>query len=179
MRALGLTQYHSVLLVDSDVAVAGDLAPLFALPAEFAAVWDQSRWLNRCDAAAAQGALWRSMVCCRGSSGACRGQQRGVLWGAAGRAAGSSGVVGMLPWRWFAAAWAAVCPPANALQRLPSHLPSPPLPRRFRTVVERINGGVFLLRPCAAVEAHMLQLLERHPKLCFVHGTAEQDFFGW
>ena len=46
-------------------------------------------------------------------------------------------------------------------------------------MVERINGGVFLLRPCAAVEAHMLALLERHPKLRFVHGTAEQDFFGW
>lgn len=51
--------------------------------------------------------------------------------------------------------------------------------RRHRTVQQRINGGVFLLRPCAAVEAHMLQLLERHPKLRFVHGTAEQDFFGW
>ncbi len=47
VRALGLTQYHSVLLVDSDVAVAGDLSPLFGLPTEFAAVWDQSRWLNR------------------------------------------------------------------------------------------------------------------------------------
>ncbi|PRW57725.1 glycosyltransferase family 8 [Chlorella sorokiniana] len=96
VRALGLTQYHSVLLMDSDVAVVGDLAPLFALPTDFAAVWDQSKWLNR-----------------------------------------------------------------------------------FRTVQQRINGGVFLLRPCAAVEAHMLQLVESHPKLRFVHGTAEQDFFGW
>lgn len=48
VRALGLQQYHSVLLVDADVAVLGSLAPLFAMPAEFAAVWDQSRWLNRC-----------------------------------------------------------------------------------------------------------------------------------
>lgn len=50
---------------------------------------------------------------------------------------------------------------------------------RYRTMLERINGGVFLLRPCKAVEAHMLRLLERHPKLRFVHGAAEQDFFGW
>lgn len=96
VRALGLTQYHSVLLVDSDVAVTGSVAPLFGLPAEFAAVWDQYKWLNR-----------------------------------------------------------------------------------YRTMLERINGGVFLLRPCKAVEAHMLRLLERHPKLRFVHGAAEQDFFGW
>lgn len=47
LRALGLMQYHSVLLVDADVAFAGPLAPLFALPTEFAAVWDQSKWLNR------------------------------------------------------------------------------------------------------------------------------------
>lgn len=49
VRALGLTQYHSVLLVDSDVAVTGSVAPLFGLPAEFAAVWDQYKWLNRWD----------------------------------------------------------------------------------------------------------------------------------
>ena len=48
VRALGLTQYHSILLVDSDVAVAGPLASVFGLPVEFAAVWDQSKWLNRC-----------------------------------------------------------------------------------------------------------------------------------
>ncbi len=46
-------------------------------------------------------------------------------------------------------------------------------------MVDHINGGVFLLRPCAAVEAHMVHLLDAHPKLRFVHGTAEQDFFGW
>ena len=45
--------------------------------------------------------------------------------------------------------------------------------------MERINGGVFFLRPCAATEAHMLTLLAAHPKLRFTHGTAEQDFFGW
>lgn len=50
---------------------------------------------------------------------------------------------------------------------------------RFRTVVKRINGGVLLLRPCPAVEAHMLSLLDCHPKLRYVQGTAEQDFFGW
>lgn len=59
--------------------------------------------------------------------------------------------------------------------------PAPRLPSRarWRTVVDHINGGVFLLRPCAAVEAHMVHLLDAHPKLRFVHGTAEQDFFGW
>lgn len=46
-------------------------------------------------------------------------------------------------------------------------------------MVQGINGGVFLLRPCAAVEAHMAALLEAHPKLRFTHSTAEQDFFGW
>ena len=48
MRALGLTQYDSLLLVDSDVAVVGPIRSLFSLPVEFAAVWDQSKWLNRC-----------------------------------------------------------------------------------------------------------------------------------
>ncbi|KAL4446764.1 hypothetical protein ABPG77_008008 [Micractinium sp. CCAP 211/92] len=97
VRALGLTQYDAVLLVDSDVAVVSrGLDSIFSLPVEFAAVWDQSKWLNR-----------------------------------------------------------------------------------WRTVVDHINGGVFLLRPCAAVEAHMVHLLDAHPKLRFVHGTAEQDFFGW
>ena len=51
--------------------------------------------------------------------------------------------------------------------------------RRYRTVVNHINGGVMLLRPCAAAEAHMVSLLDAHPKLRFVHGAAEQDFFGW
>jgi hypothetical protein len=51
--------------------------------------------------------------------------------------------------------------------------------RRFRTAVTSINGGVFLLRPCAAVEAHMQALLKERPKLRFTHHTAEQDFFGW
>ncbi|KAI3434831.1 hypothetical protein D9Q98_002886 [Chlorella vulgaris] len=96
VRALGLTQYDSVLLLDADMAVPGSLTALFALPFEFAAVWDQSKWLNR-----------------------------------------------------------------------------------YRTAVQKINGGVFLLRPCAAVEAHMLSLLDQHPKLRYTHGTAEQEFFGW
>lgn len=42
-----------------------------------------------------------------------------------------------------------------------------------------INGGVFFLRPCPAIEAHMLALLEGHPKLRFRYGCAEQDFFSW
>lgn len=36
-----------MLLVDADTAVVGDLSPLWTLPAAFAGVWDQSRWLNR------------------------------------------------------------------------------------------------------------------------------------
>ena len=40
-------QYDSVLLIDSDTAVAGDLAPLFSLPAEFAASWDQPKLFGR------------------------------------------------------------------------------------------------------------------------------------
>lgn len=42
-----------------------------------------------------------------------------------------------------------------------------------------INGGVMLLRPCPAVQQHMLQLLDTYPKLQFTYGAAEQDFFGW
>lgn len=52
VRALGLTQYDAVLLVDSDVAVvSAGLDAIFSLPVEFAAVWDQSKWLNRCGGA--------------------------------------------------------------------------------------------------------------------------------
>ena len=47
LRALTLTQYDSVLLIDSDVVVLGDVTPLFSLPVEFAASWDQSRWLGK------------------------------------------------------------------------------------------------------------------------------------
>lgn len=43
----------------------------------------------------------------------------------------------------------------------------------------KINGGMLFLRPCAGIEAHMLSLLEAHPKLRFTHGTAEQDFLAW
>ena len=50
---------------------------------------------------------------------------------------------------------------------------------RHRTALEKINGGVLLLRPCAAVEAHMLSLVAQRPQLRFTHGTAEQDFFSW
>ena len=85
-----------MLLVDSDMAVAGPIGHLFSLPTHFAAVWDQSKWLNR-----------------------------------------------------------------------------------YKTMLQRINGGVLLLRPCAAVQAHMLGLLQAHPKLRFTHGTAEQDFLSW
>jgi hypothetical protein len=52
LRAFGLTQYDAVLLVDSNAFVAGDVAPLFALPTDFAAGWDQARWLRGNDTAA-------------------------------------------------------------------------------------------------------------------------------
>ena len=51
--------------------------------------------------------------------------------------------------------------------------------RRHKTVLTGINGGVLLIRPCPAVEAHMLRLLNDRPKLRFTHGTAEQDFLTW
>lgn len=47
IRAFGLTQYDAILLVDSDAIVVGSLRPLFGLPTDFAAVWDQARWMNR------------------------------------------------------------------------------------------------------------------------------------
>jgi hypothetical protein len=96
LRAWSLVQYDAVLLVDSDVAIVGDISPLFTLPTPFAAAPDQSRWLNR-----------------------------------------------------------------------------------FKTRLEKFNGGVLLLRPCPAVEQHMLQILEAYPKLRFTFGTAEQDFLTW
>lgn len=67
IRAFGLTQYDALLLVDADEAVVGDLSPLFALPAEFAAVWDQSRWLGRWKTAVRAGrrtALALYACCC-------------------------------------------------------------------------------------------------------------------
>lgn len=70
------------------------------------------------------------------------------------------------------------CPPRSCCHMSWLHC-APVLGCRYRTAVQKINGGVFLLRPCAAVEAHMLSLLDQHPKLRYTHGTAEQEFFGW
>lgn len=50
---------------------------------------------------------------------------------------------------------------------------------RLNTRLKGINGGVLLLRPCEAVQQHMLSLLEEHPKLRFTYAAAEQDFLGW
>ena len=47
IRAFALTQYAALLLLDADTVVLRDLSPLWALPAPFAAVWDQSKWLSR------------------------------------------------------------------------------------------------------------------------------------
>ncbi|KAL4457270.1 hypothetical protein ABPG75_012135 [Micractinium tetrahymenae] len=46
LRAFGLTQYDAVLLVEPGALLTGDIAPLFALPTDFAAGWDQARWLG-------------------------------------------------------------------------------------------------------------------------------------
>lgn len=43
LRAFGLTQYDAVLLVEPGQPLVGDLSPLFALPTDFAAAWDQVR----------------------------------------------------------------------------------------------------------------------------------------
>lgn len=43
LRAFGLTQYDAVLLVDSNAYIGGDISPLFNLPTDFAAGWDQVR----------------------------------------------------------------------------------------------------------------------------------------
>lgn len=47
LRAWRLEQYDALLMLDADTAVVGDLSPLWGLPTEFAAVPDQSKWLNR------------------------------------------------------------------------------------------------------------------------------------
>ncbi len=53
-----MVQYDAVVLIDADVAVTGSLSPLFSLPFEFAASWDQSKWLNRCEAALTEQVSW-------------------------------------------------------------------------------------------------------------------------
>ncbi len=50
---------------------------------------------------------------------------------------------------------------------------------RHKTIIQGINGGVLFIRPCAATELGMQELLSDTPKLRFSHGTAEQDFFAW
>ncbi len=35
------------------------------------------------------------------------------------------------------------------------------------------------MRPCPAVQQHMIDLLDKHPKLRFSYGAAEQDFLNW
>ena len=47
VRAFGLTQYDAFVLLDSDAAVVGDLRPLFDLPTDFAASWNQAKWKNK------------------------------------------------------------------------------------------------------------------------------------
>ncbi|GAB4814824.1 hypothetical protein N2152v2_001870 [Parachlorella kessleri] len=47
VRAFGLTHYDAFVLLDSDAAVVGDLRPLFDLPTDFAASWNQAKWKNK------------------------------------------------------------------------------------------------------------------------------------
>jgi hypothetical protein len=74
----------------------------------------------------------------------------------------------------FASSFASL-PAAPPADWLPAWLPG----RRFNTRLKGINGGVLLLRPCPAVQQHMTELLDSHPKLRFSYGAAEQDFFTW
>ena len=43
----------------------------------------------------------------------------------------------------------------------------------------KLQAGVFMLRPCAEVTRHMLQLLAQDPRLHFKQDHAEQDFLDW
>lgn len=97
IRAWDLEEYDSIIMVDADVAFAGDITELFSLPTHFAGVNDHYLFLER-----------------------------------------------------------------------------------YKTKLSPvINGGVVFLRPCAQIAAHMLKLLHLHPKLKFVHGAAEQEYFNW
>jgi lipopolysaccharide biosynthesis glycosyltransferase len=58
-------------------------------------------------------------------------------------------------------------------------LDQPGVLHQEKTVRPMFQGGVFFLRPCPAVAAHMLELLARYPKLRFAWGNAEQEFFTW
>ena len=148
MRAFGLTQYDAVLLLDADTVVARDLGALWALPAPFAAVWDQSKWLSRYKTQARP-----------------RWARRAELGGPLPRAPARR-----------CCCFCSPCPLPQGRAGLPTHPLSPP--PNPQPQVQLINGGVFFLRPCPATEAHMVALLLRHPKLRFTHGAAEQDFFG-
>ena len=44
VRAVGLTDYDAIVLLDSDTVVIGDIQPLFSLPTDFAASWNQWPW---------------------------------------------------------------------------------------------------------------------------------------
>ena len=43
----------------------------------------------------------------------------------------------------------------------------------------RLQGGVILLRPCAAITKHMMEILKKHVELRFSEAHAEQSFFDW
>ena len=95
IRAWEMEQYESILLVDADTVILGDIRHLFALPTAFATVLDQDK----------------------------------------------------------------TSPKFSSLGRM--------------------QGGVILLRPCAAVADHMISLLDQYEYLRFTHGHAEQSFFDW
>jgi alpha-N-acetylglucosamine transferase len=156
VRALGLTQYDAILLLDSDVAVVGDLSPLFALPTEFAAVWDQPKLLGRQGGGCSVEVLSAGVLCCCWEHSHCTWVYRPVHLAHSQTSYANSALMGH------------ACHPT----------PPPPL-HRWGPHLRGINGGMLLLRPCKAVMRHMLALLALQPKLRFSHGAAEQDFFHW
>lgn len=50
--------------------------------------------------------------------------------------------------------------------------------RRYSSL-GKIQGGVFMLRPCLTMARHMMALATSHAELQFRYAHAEQDFLDW
>lgn len=134
LRAFGLTQYDAVLLVDSNAYISGDIAPLFNLPTDFAASWDQV------------GIVRKHLQTGWPSAGV---HLQGLL-------------ADTCNCRSAAAAATSQCayPCLTAACTLP-HLQARWLGSKDSAALRALSGGALFLRPCPTTEAHMLGILRR------------------
>ncbi len=150
LRAFGLTQYDAVLLVDSNAYITGDISPLFNLPTDFAAGWDQVRLATR-----APQNLW------------------GWLFSGLAHIAAVLQMSGCLSQT--ATGCLMLSQPCLTL-----HLQARWLGGKDSAALHAVSGGALFLRPCATTEAHMLSILRRQgqpprlPRALALGGGAEQ-----